>query len=140
MVTIRLDYCNSLLYGIADKEINGLQLVQNWLARVLTRSPPRTRSVPQLHKLHWLPVNFRVQFKINLLTFKTISTAQPVYLYNDLLCISQPSRFLRKNKGKLLSVPRIRSKTGARAFSSSAPTLWNSLPCHFGQLNQNTLS
>ena len=127
MVTSRLDYCNSLLYGIADKNINRLQRVQNCLARVVTRSPPRTRSAPLLHKLHWLPIKFRVQFKINLLTFKTLSTAQPAYLY-DLLSISQPSRTLRKNKGKLLFEPRVRSKTGSRAFSSCAPVLWNSLP------------
>ena len=127
MVTSRLDYCNSLLYGIADKDINRLQRVQNCLARVVTRSPPRTRSAPLLHKLHWLPIKFRVQFKICLLTFKTLSTVQPAYLH-DLLSISNPSHSLRGNKGRLLSVPKIRSKTGARAFSSCAPVLWNVLP------------
>ena len=127
MVTSRLDYCNSLLYGIADKDVNRLQRVQNCLARVVTKSPPRTRSAPLLHKLHWLPIKFRVQFKINLLTFKTLSTTQPAYLH-DLLSISHPSHSLRQNKGKLLSVPRIKSKTGARAFSSCAPVLRNSLP------------
>ena len=106
MVTSRLDYCNSLLYGIADKEINRLQRVQNCLARVITRSPPRTRSVPLLRKLHWLPIKFRIQFKINLLTFKTLSTMQPVYLHN-LLSVSCPSRSLRGNKGKLLSVRKV---------------------------------
>ena len=127
MVTSRLDYCNSLLYGIADKDISRLQRVQNCLARIVTRSPPRTRSAPLLQKLHWLPIKFRVQFKICLLAFKTLSTAQPAYL-SDLLSISQPSRSLRNNKGKMLSVPRVRSKTGARAFSYCAPFLWNSLP------------
>ena len=107
--------------------MNRLQRVQNCLARVVTKSPPRTRSVPLLCKLHWLPIKFRVQFKINLLTFKTLSTAQPVYLHS-LLSVSSPSRSLRGNKGKLLAVPRVKSKTGARAFNSCAPVLWNSLP------------
>ena len=127
MVTSRLDYCNSLLYGIADKDLKKLQRVQNCLARIVTKSPPRTRSVPLLQKLHWLPIKFRIQFKINLLTFKTLSTAQPAYL-NDLLSTALPSRALRSNKGKLLTMPRTRSKTGGRAFGSCAPILWNTLP------------
>ena len=127
MVTSRLDYCNSLLYGTAEKDINRLQRVQNCLARVITRSPPRTSSGPLLRKLHWLPIKFRIQFKINMLTFKTLSTTQPAYLHN-LLSASRPIRALRGNNGKLLSVPRVKSKTGARGFTSCAPVLWNGLP------------
>ena len=127
LVTSRLDYCNSLLFGIADKNINRLQRVQNCLARIVTKSPPRTRSVPLLRKLHWLPIKFRIQFKINVLTFKTLSTSQPAYL-RDMLSLNTSRRSQRLNKGDLLSVPRVESKAGARAFSSCAPVLWNSLP------------
>ena len=80
MVTSRLDYCNSLLYGIAAKDIDRLQRIQNCLARVVTKSIPRARSFPLLRRLHWLPVNFRIQFKVNLLTHKTLFTNQPSYL------------------------------------------------------------
>ena len=46
--------------------------VQNRLACLVTKSPPFTRSVPLLHSLHWLPVRFRLLFKIPLLTYKTL--------------------------------------------------------------------
>jgi hypothetical protein len=127
MVTSRLDYCNSLLFGLAAKDIQKLQRVQNCLARVLTKSSPLTRSTPLLHSLHWLPVKFRIQFKINLITYKTLATEQPSYLH-DLLATSIPNRSLRSNKQKLLSVPRVKTNTGTRAFRSCAPVLWNNIP------------
>ena len=127
LVTSRLDYCNSLLFGLAVKDINRLQRVQNCLARVVTNSIPRARSSPLLYKLHWLPVKFRIQFKLNLLTHKTLLTGQPSYL-RDLLAIFVPRRALRSSNMKFLSVPKVKTKTGSRAFSSCAPALWNSLP------------
>ena len=68
LVSSRLDYCNSLLSGIAETDLTKLQLVLNRLARAVTKSPPFTRSAPLLRSLHWLPVKCRVHFKICLLT------------------------------------------------------------------------
>ena len=70
LVSSRFDYCNSLLYGIADIDLTRLQRVQNQLARLVTKCPPFTRSIPLLRSLHWLPVRFRKLFKINLLTYE----------------------------------------------------------------------
>ena len=56
LVSSCLDYCNSLLYGIADFDLTRLRRVQNRLARLVTKSPPFTRSVSLLCSLHWLPV------------------------------------------------------------------------------------
>ena len=72
LVSSRLDYCNSLLYGFADIDLTRFQRVHNQLARLVTKSPPFTCSIPQLRSLHWLPVRFRILFKINLLTYKTL--------------------------------------------------------------------
>ena len=56
LVSSRFDYCNSLLSGIAVTDLTKLQRVLNRLARVVTKSPPFTRSAPLLRSLHWLPV------------------------------------------------------------------------------------
>jgi len=37
-VTSRIDYCNSLLYGISDYNINRLQRIQNSAARLVTNT------------------------------------------------------------------------------------------------------
>ena len=126
LVSSRLDYCNSLLSGIAETDLTKLQRILNRLARVVTKSPPFTRSVPLLRSLHWLPVKYRVHFKICLLTYKALHEEQLVYLHS-FIATSLPSRSLRSNRRITLSIPRIRTNTGARAFSSCAPFLWNSL-------------
>ena len=120
LVSSHLDYCNSLLYGIADIDLTRLQRVQNQLARLVTKSPPFTRSIPLLlRSLHWLWVRFRIHFKINFLTYKTLREKQPVYLHS-MLATSIPSSSLRSNNDNILSVPRVKTNTGARAFHSCA--------------------
>ena len=122
LVSSRLDYCNSLLYGIADIDLTR----QNQLAHLVTKSPPFTRSIPLLRSLHWLPVRFRILFKINLLTYKTLRAKQPVCLHS-MLASSIPSRSPRSNNNNSLSVPRVKTNTGARPFHSCVPSLWNNL-------------
>ena len=92
-----------------------LQRVQNWLACVVTKSPPFTSSVALLRSLHWLPVKFRIQFKISLLTYKTLHEKQPIYLHS-MLAPSLPSHSVRLSKGISLSVPRVKTNLGARVF------------------------
>ena len=123
LVSSPLDYCNSLLYGITDIDLTRLQRVQNQLAPLVTKSPP----FPLLRSIHWLPVRFRILFKINLLTYKTLRETQPVYLHSMLSTLI-PSRSLRSNNDNSLLVPRLKTNTGARAFHSCAPSLWNNLP------------
>ena len=117
LVSSRLDYCNSLLYGIADIDLTRLHRVQNQLGRLMSRSPPFTRSLPLLCSLHWLSVRFRILFKIILLTYRTLREKQPVYVHS-MLAESLPSHSLRSNNDNSLSVPRVKTNTGARAFHS----------------------
>ena len=80
LVSSRLDYCNLLFLSLTDSELRRLQLVQNSLCRIVTRSSKFSHITPQLKKLHWLPVRYRVQFKIGLITHKILTQGQQVYL------------------------------------------------------------
>ena len=51
-----LDYCNSMLYGIADNQLQRLQSVQNAAARLVTGTRRSEHITPVLQSLHWLPV------------------------------------------------------------------------------------
>ena len=100
LVSSRLDYCNSLFLSLTNFELRRLQLVQNSLCRVVTRSSKFSHITSQLKKLHWLPVRYRVQFKIGLITYKILNQGQPVYL-RELIHPYTSSRNTRRSTPKL---------------------------------------
>ena len=123
----KVDYCNSILFNVTEKEISKLQGVQNCLAHVVTKSPHFYHITPLLKSLHWLPVRYRIKFKLCSLTYQALTSGQPVYIRNML----QPSRkvwTLRSRDLDQLNVPPVRTAVGSRAFSVAAPRLWNELP------------
>ena len=58
-VSSRLDYCNPLLYGVADGLYRRLQSIQNAAARLVSGLRRRDHIRPTLLRLHWLPVRHR---------------------------------------------------------------------------------
>ena len=130
-VTIRVDYCNSVLYGAPKYQTNKLQRVLNASARLIFCESKFYHISPLLQELHWLPVRTRIEYKIILITLAAIYGLAPTYLMK-LINVQQPSRYeLRRNSNGLLLAryDQLAKKTvGDRLFQVAAPTLWNSLP------------
>ena len=80
MISSRLDYCHSLLYGVSKDNVAKLQKIQNALCRIILRLDRTSHVTPFLQKLHWLPITYRILLKYNLITFKAIKFSQPIYL------------------------------------------------------------
>lgn len=94
----------------------------------LTGTRRHEHITPVLANLHWLPVKYRIGFRILLLTFKILTNVAPSYL-TDLLDLYNPRRALRSSSQLLLMQPRSRLTTrGDRALAIAAPRLWNNLP------------
>ena len=77
LVSTRLDYCNSLLFGISGYLLQRLQRVQNFAARVVCQLKRVNHITPILRQLHWLPVYKRIDFKVILITFKVLNGMSP---------------------------------------------------------------
>ena len=57
-----------------------LQRVQNCAVRYILNAPPRSPSLPLLHKLHWLPIESRICYKLCSLMYRVIHNTAPSYL------------------------------------------------------------
>ena len=82
-VTSRLDFCNTLFYNLPGSTIDRIQVVQNSCAKFLTRTKRFDSATEQLKKLHWLPIKFRIKYKLMMMAHKVIhpnNMAIPKYI------------------------------------------------------------
>ena len=135
LVTSRIDYCNSLLGFVSERELKRLQVIQNSLARLVCKQRKFSHATPLLKSLHWLPVKYRIDYKSCLLIFKTIKFHTPSYFTQWFIPYSCSVNTRRSlvSKHFLNEVAFDRkihkSKTCFDGiFSVRGPKLWNSLP------------
>ena len=96
LVTVRIDYCNSLSYGMPDSTLFRLQKVLNTAARILKKILKFSHITDILKDLHWLPIRQRITFKILLLTYQAYYNAAPDYLC-ELITLYYSAHNLRSN-------------------------------------------
>jgi hypothetical protein len=129
LVLSRLDYGNSLLIGAKECDLDKLQRLQNWAAKLIFRAKKDDSASNLLRTLHWLPVRQRIDFKICLYIFKCVKGLGPSYL-NELTKFYKPGHLgLRSaSDSTLLQIHRTYNTTGDKPFEVAGAKLWNDLP------------
>ena len=94
------------------------------MERVITNTSKYLHITPTLKKLHWLPIKQRLDYKICLLTYKTLTNQQPIHIST---IVFHFRHILFLHDLLIHSIPYVRSSLGKRAFSVIGPRLWNSL-------------
>ena len=124
-----LDYANSLLTGLPAKTIKIMQNIQNLAAKVALGKQKSDSSTECLKTLHWLPIKYRIDYKICTVVFKCLHAMAPTYLTNLIKIKQQGRQGLRSaNMNNILDVPKTKRKTfSTRAFSVYGPRTWNAL-------------
>ncbi len=121
-ITSRVGYCNGLLTSTRQ-----LQLIKNAVARILTKTRKSEQITPVLRPLHWLPVTFKIDFKVLLLVYKSQNGVGPKYIA-DMLTEYNPNRPLRSVESSQLEIPSVHTKQEEFVFSYFATRSWNQLP------------
>ena len=73
LVLSRIDYGNGLLLGANKSDIQRLQCIQNWAAKLVCKSHKWDHATPCLRELHWLTVDKRITFKVFMTVFKCLN-------------------------------------------------------------------
>ena len=129
------DYCNNILFNLPAYKIIKLQSLQNAVVRCVHLLPRRSSDsiTPLLKQLHWLPVSYRIKYKLSLTIHKAIHHNSPEYLSSllHLHTLITPIH-IRSSNTFILTTPHLHNlhSSHIRSFSLSAPYHWNSLPYH----------
>ena len=122
VISNRLDYCNSLLFGLNKSVVQKFQKVQNAAARLIVHRKKYESIRQDIHNLHWLRINERIVFKILITVYKCLNDMAPEEIRNLLI--------IRDRQNLTLKNVFMNTAFGRRSFMYVAPKLWNSLPLH----------
>ena len=135
LVNSRLDYSNSVLYGTSKTNLARLQRIQNSLARVVVTAR-RTDSIkPILERLHWLPIVYRIEYKVVTVAYKVRETGYPAYLKSAVVELI-PNRISHSSDKHFFKQFPVKTEIARRAFGQAASSVMNSLPAFFRSIKQ----
>ena len=126
-VSSRLDYCNSLFYGIGHGLLDKLQRIQNAAASLVSASGKHKYDhiTPVLRDLHWLPIRQRIEYKLSSFVHKSLHCQAPTYLSDACIHVSsiEGRQNLRSADAGELLIPRVRTKMDSRHLDRASGTI-----------------
>ena len=124
LVISKLDYCNELLLGISNHQLNKLQIVQNMGCRVIKNLRKFDHITEAMKDLHWLKIPEHIQFKVLVTIYQCVNG-----LVIDLLDLNLRRRNLRSDTQGKLPIPQCNlSQVCNSSIRYTGLRLWNELP------------
>ena len=122
--------CNSVLYGLPAITLAPLQRVLHAAVRLVANLAYRDHVTTAMKELHWLPIIYRIKYKLCLMTHAAVNNRSPAYIADTLVSTSFlfHCERLRSHESGGFEVARVRTEFGRRGFSFAGSAVWNELP------------
>ena len=118
-----------MLHGAPTYTIRKLQRVQNNAVRIVLQAPRRFHATPLLNTLHWLPVQQRLTSRwLCWVSRSAARRRRPTSIHRLLQDRENVHNLRRRSATPALCRPFTKTTIAKRAFSCTAPAIWNSLP------------
>ena len=139
LVFSKIDFCNSLYYGLPSIILNGLQMLINSAAGIVVGFPRSSteRITPVCIDLHVLPIKARNEKEICLFAHNAIQCKELLFL-NEMIQLREPSTINSRSNydtWKLVENRDLGPGFIKRSFKYSALHLYNPLPKTIRQLD-----
>ena len=132
LILSNIDYCNSLLAGATNKALKPLQKMINRSVRFIYDLKKIQPTSQFAFRAHFLPIYYRIQFKICLLAHKIIRGLSPDYLLDGLEMFHTTTKInLRAGQGRdslMFKYPPV--KSSQNSLFHKLISNWNGLPHH----------
>ena len=104
LVLSNIDYCNSLLAGSSQNQLDKPQHIQNMGCWVISNIRIHVHVSPAMKHFHWLKIPETITYKLCLLVYKCQNNLAPNYLL-DLLPVNPSNRDLWSSQSDNIYVP-----------------------------------
>ena len=129
LIISRIHYWYSVPYGLPAITLAPLQRVLHAAVRLVANLGYHDHVTPAMKELHWLPIAYRIKYKLCLTMHAAVNNRNPAYITDTLVPTSSLLHHerLRSHESGGFEVPRVRTEFGRRTFSIASPTVWNEL-------------
>ena len=136
LVLANLDYCNVLLACSTNTLLLPLKNVLHRSVRFIYNLRKFDHISPFLFKLHFLPIKFRIKFKLSLIAYKIINKMSPVYLQNDFYLFQATTTMnLRPGSGRDNLMFHLSNEQAKKnTIQTKLIVEWNRLPINIRQI------
>ena len=126
LVLSKIFYCSVVWSNTAAKNVEKLQLVQNFAARIITGKSKFDHISPILQELGWMTVHNRLIYRDTLQIYKCLNDLSPRYLGELFKQRASVHQYSTRQTHDLI-IPKCQTSIGQKTFHYRAVKLWNNL-------------